>query len=139
MQPTLAASNVRRQNDHPIKVLTSGREEVADAPFWAGGRWRFERRERWWETYDGPMVVIGHYWRARYPRTHQAKGPDLFAGVPAEAVLGRGRVICVDYAIGKRADERRAKVASFETALAAYRTPPEGAMDTGTVVFAPDA
>jgi hypothetical protein len=123
MLRALAARNVRRQVAHPIKVLTSGLEEIADRPFRAGGHWRFERRVPWWNRYAGPMVVVGHYWRSKVREAQHGKGVDLFAGVAPEAVLGpSGRVMCVDYSIGKRSKERSGS-GKFETALAAYRWP----------------
>ena len=124
--------NVHRQVAHPIKVLTSGLEEVADAPFFAGGKWRFERRVRWWEDYDGPMVVVGHYWRSPSPDIHHGKGADLFAGIPPSSPLGpSGRVMCVDDSIGRRTEERDQGSRAFKTALAAYRWP------EGEVRFSP--
>lgn len=127
-----AERNVRRQAAHPVKVLTSGLEEVADAPFWAGGRWRFERRATWWDTYQGPRVVVGHYWRSCAPHRHQGKGPDLFAGVAPTAPLGAaGQVMCIDYSIGHRQRERSEGKTQFDSALAAYRWPED------EVIFAP--
>lgn len=124
MLSAIAERNVRRQVAHPVKVLTSGLEAVAGAPFWAGGKWRFEQRVPWWETYSGPMVVVGHYWRSRRPEVDHGKGVDLFAGVAPESPLGpSGRVMCVDYSIGKRSEERKGGSRDFETQLAAYRWP----------------
>jgi hypothetical protein len=123
MLPALAAWNVRRQVEHPVKVLTSGIEAVAPQPFWAGGKWRFEQRVPWWQTYAGPMTVVGHYWRAPNARAYQGKGPDLFDGVAPTARLGpRRNVMCVDYSIGKRSAERE-RGGPFDTALAAFRWP----------------
>ncbi|MCQ9617832.1 hypothetical protein L1889_15090 [Paenalcaligenes niemegkensis] len=54
---------MERQHN-PIKVLTSGLEQQAPAPFFIGNKWRFTDRTRWWDTYkDDVPVVIGHYWR----------------------------------------------------------------------------
>jgi hypothetical protein len=123
MLPAIAALAVRRQVEHPIKVLTSGLETVADAPFWAGGKWRLEQRVTWWDSYDGPMVIVGHYWRSKEPGGHNGKGPDLFAGTDPHAPLGpAGKVMCIDYSIGHRQAERD-KEKPFESALAAYRWP----------------
>ena len=132
MLHAMAERNVRRQVAHPVKVLTSGLEEVADAPLWAGGTWRFERRVKWWDAYDGPRVVVGHYWRSRAPGNHQGKGPDLFAGVGPTAPLGpAGQVMCIDYSIGHRQKEREQGKTQFDSALAAYRWPED------EIVFAP--
>ena len=79
-------------------------------------------RVPWWREYEGPMVVVGHYWRSRDGRPHGSRGPDLFAGEPATDPLGRGHVMCVDYAVGYRARERHQGVA-HRGFLAAYRWP----------------
>lgn len=51
-----------RQNKNPIKLLTSGPEERITEPFEAGGKLRYERRVRWWESYSDPaFCVFGHY------------------------------------------------------------------------------
>ena len=51
-----------KQNDNPVKVLTSGKERRADKPFLAGGKLRCEERVCWWEDYrSGPVCVFGHY------------------------------------------------------------------------------
>lgn len=132
MLRAVADRNVRRQVAHPVKVLTSGLEEVAAAPFWAAGRWRFESRVRWWDRYDGPQVVVGHYWRSRNGTSHQGKGPDLFAGTNPTAPLGpAGRVMCIDYSIGHRQRERSTGTPPFDSALGAYRWPER------ELVFAP--
>ncbi len=117
MLSKVAALEVRRQNAHPIKVMTSGLETVASEPFWSGGRWRFEQRVAWWKDYTGPMVVIGHYWRTTTP-----KPGSLFAGEPPTRPLGRGHVMCVDYSIGRRA-RNQALGHETATALGAFRWP----------------
>ena len=116
----LAELRVRRQNEHPIKVLTSGKEAIADAPHFAGGRWRFERRLSWWDTYGEQMVVVGHYWRPHDGKGFPGKGPSMFEGIAADAPLGRGHVMCVDFAVGYRSSER-ARGLPQKARLAAYR------------------
>lgn len=55
------------QNLNPVKVLLSGPEERSVQPYWASGRFRHLRRSAWWETYQGPLCVFGHYWRLGTP------------------------------------------------------------------------
>lgn len=101
---------LERQNRNPVKVLTSGPEKRIEPPFLASGKWRHEERVRWWEGYeDSPWCVFGHY--------------GLEFGEPN----GHGRAICVDYAVGKRWDERlkNGSTGPFETRLAAFRLPEE--------------
>lgn len=123
MLSALAKRRVMEQNDHPVKVFTSGKEEVADRPFFAGGRWRFERRSTWWDHYEhGPMVVVGHYWRPHDSQSFEHKGPSIFEGTDPRAPLGKGHVMCVDYAVGYRAHERALGLEQ-NAFLAAYRWP----------------
>lgn len=137
------------QNDNPARVLTSGLEQRAKVPFFAGGRLRTLERHRWW--LDSPaayaadggsggdggaassLVVIGHYWRrwmrevdARVPSGFAPSGADVFDGVAPTALLGpRRSVFCVDFAVGLRYEERGLKLppASLGTHLAALRLP----------------
>jgi hypothetical protein len=118
----LAEINVLQQNGHAVKLLTSGPEEPANEPFWASKKWRFEAREPWWRDYEGPFVVVGHYWRSRHPDARTKENASLFGDVAFDATLGRGHVMCVDYSIGHRAEER-AKGHEPRSALAAYRWP----------------
>jgi hypothetical protein len=94
MLHALAERRVMEQNEHPVKVLTSGREEVASEPFRAGGR------------------GFAH------------KGPGIFAeDANPLGPLGQGDVMCVDYAVGHRARERAEGVSERQAFLAAYRWP----------------
>jgi hypothetical protein len=95
------------QNGNPVKVLTSGLERQAAAPFEAGGRIRQEERVPWWETYyDREFCVFGHY------------------GIPFDEPRPNGNAFCVDYGVGKRWTERRAGfVGPFRWRLAALRIP----------------
>jgi hypothetical protein len=114
---------VRQQNEHPVKVMTSGLEEMAEEPFWAGGKWRFERRALWWQDYQARMAVVGHYWRSRHKDQHLGKGAGLFDGTEPYESLGHARrVMVIDYSIGKRARERHAGL-QHRGALAAYQWP----------------
>lgn len=64
--PATARYELERSRQHPIRALTSGVERLAEAPFFAGGRWRGTTRCAWWNDYrDNIPVVIGHYWRSR--------------------------------------------------------------------------
>lgn len=92
-----------RQNEDPVKVLTSGLEVPAPEPYEAGGRLRRTARDPWWERYrEGPAVVFGHYWRSLSGEpVHAAGFRYLFAGIPALAPLGPGgRAWCIDYSMG---------------------------------------
>jgi hypothetical protein len=116
-------ATLARQNDNPVKLLTSGPETLADAPFEAMGQVRHERRVAWWRDYLGPLCVFGHYWRILLP--HEVDGDRLFTGIPLNAMLGRGAAMCIDYSVGKRFMERAAPGFDgvFQTRLAALRLP----------------
>jgi hypothetical protein len=101
-----------RQTLNPVRVLTSGLERCADAPFFTSGQWRFARRLPWWERYrDEVAVVVGHFWRRWQPLDRAALGkgdPDLFDGTTPTEWLGRhGRVFCVDFSVGGRSRQRQ--------------------------------
>jgi hypothetical protein len=126
----IGRQDAMRQMLNPLRVLTSGVERPAAAPFFASGQWRFAERVRWWDDYaDEVPVVVGHYWRRFLPvdRARLGKGdPDLFEGVEPLAWLGRrGRVFCIDYSVGGRHEERRhgSGAGQFRTRLAALRWP----------------
>lgn len=130
--PLLAASAKEalvRQNDNPLKVLTSGLEAAAKVPAFAGGKWRMTDRVRWWHGYrDAPAVVVGHYWRmdARAtPRTVRGDWDDPLDDYSAYEWMGPARnVFCVDYSVGRRHTERAAgSNPPFESRLAALRWP----------------
>ena len=110
------------QNGNPVKVLTSGPEERAAKPFYAGGRMREECRSRWWDEYrDDAWVIFGHYWRISLPDEDEEK---LFDDSRPYATLGNGRAMCIDYSVGKRWRERLdGRVSGFRTSLAALRWP----------------
>lgn len=116
------ARSLAKQNGNPVKVLTSGLEGRAAKPFYAGGKMRDEGRARWWDEYaDGVCCVCGHYWRTSLP------GEDVeefFDPARPFAALGNGRVLCIDYSVGKRWRERLSGTSEgFRTALAALRWP----------------
>lgn len=119
----------RRQMGNPLRVLTSGAERLARAPFFASGHWRFVERVRWWDEYDDAVpVVVGHYWRAFDARHRElyAKGEfDPFHDLGSLAWMGRrGNVFCVDYSVGGRYLERAlGRPLGSTTRLGALRWP----------------
>lgn len=118
------ARNLALQNENPMKLLTSGPEVRAKAPFFAGGKERHEARHPWWNDFtDGPLVVFGHYWRI--PVTGIQKDDGLFSGVPLNRTLGRGHAMCIDYSVGGRWHDRREgrRHGPFTGRLAALRWP----------------
>lgn len=113
--------DMREQNLNPVKVLCSGYEGRAAEPFFAGGKMRNLERLKWWEDYaakDSRLVVIGHYWRRfldevhpkvfeKHPKGFLPSGADMFPGYSPASLLGRKRkVICVDFSVGVRYEER---------------------------------
>jgi hypothetical protein len=133
--PPLLSAVARRdafeQMGNPLRVLTSGAERVAGAPFFAGGRWRMVERVPWWQEYSAATpVIFGHYWRWWNPAAHAilSKGEKpLFADVAPTDWLPTGQgaqAFCVDYSVGARYAERSRRPAGpFEGRLAAMRWP----------------
>ncbi len=115
------------QMSNPVKVVTSGVERLAKAPFWASGKWRMCERVPWWEEYDeAPHVVVGHYWRKlEKPRGTDGfeSKPELFKDAEPLAWVGKHRnVFCIDFSIGARYDERK-RGAAFRSRMCAMRWP----------------
>lgn len=113
---------------NPIKILTSGVEREASAPFYISGKWRFLDRVKWWDDYaDSIPVVIGHYWRRLHAGVdNQTRGEaGLFDDIPAYSWHGQQRnVFCVDYSVGGRWSSRRPEGGSGSNfKLAALRWP----------------
>jgi hypothetical protein len=108
--PELAAFDEANQMGNAVKVATSGMERAAGESFFASGKWRMVRRVPWWEEYDGPPVVVGHYWRRYFadPMPLAELGEfDVFGSTPPEQPLGPNRrVMCIDYSVGLRFAER---------------------------------
>jgi hypothetical protein len=103
--------NVHFQMSNPVRVLTSGVEQLAARSFYASGKWRMQDRVAWWHDYQDPVpVLFGHYWRWASPEgvaRHSRGERDLFAGVPPQAWVGpRASAFCVDYSVGARHRER---------------------------------
>jgi len=125
--PAHGAAAEERQSNHPIKVLTSGREERVSFGeiFFVGGKWRFVKRFDWWNHYDeAPAVVVGHYWRRRDGAWVEGK-PDVWATPGFGDWAGpRRNVFCVDYSVGRRFVERvRGTSTDFLGGLVALRWP----------------
>ncbi|MBU1358531.1 MAG: metallophosphoesterase [Gammaproteobacteria bacterium] len=127
--PAHGEHEVNKQMLNPLKVLTGGVERRTVQPFFAGGKWRFVQRVAWWDEYDDEVpVVVGHYWRRlnAVDRDVLGKGDeDIFGGVDPLAWHGRRRnVFCVDFSVGGRWAERRARTPlGVDFKLAALRWP----------------
>ncbi len=107
----IGAMDEQFQMSNPVRVPTSGVERMADAPFFASGKWRMVDRVPWWRDYaDEVPVIFGHYWRWSSPGGAErfSRGErDLFAGVAHNAWLGpRRNAFCVDFSVGVRYRER---------------------------------
>lgn len=115
------------QNQHPIKLMTSGPEEHLPPgvpPKYLSGKWRMVRRARWWTAWTGGPVVFGHYWRLRAPV--KSGGGSLFGGAGPTDWLGPAQnAFCVDFSVGRRFRERIAAggepTGGFQAALGAVR------------------
>jgi len=127
--PALAEYETANQMGNAVRVVTSGAEQPARDTFYSSGKWRMVERVTWWDEYAGTPVVVGHYWRQYYAdQTVRGKESvkDLFRGVAADQWLGReGRVMCIDYSIGKRYAELAEGTPENELlgCLAALRVP----------------
>src|SRR5205814_91493 len=111
------------QNFNPVKMLTSGPEKQVETPFYAGGKMRQEGRVAWWNDYrEDVWCVIGHHWRISLLGD---EGEKLFDPAQPFAPLGNGKVMCIDYSVGKRWKERLdgRTEGSFLTSLVALRWP----------------
>jgi hypothetical protein len=134
----VAAHDEACQAGNPVKVLTSGVEERANAPFYSSHKWRFVARVGWWDRYeDATPVIVGHYWRSivKTDRSQVGKGDlDLFAHIgPTEWHGKRSNVFCVDFSVGGRWAERRDHLPAHQVSrLAGLRWPErELVFDTG--------
>lgn len=126
----IAEYEAARQMVNPIKVLTSGIEQIATTPFFAGNRWRYSDRTKWWDEYDEPIpVIIGHYWRLfEMPQEHDTpRYSRLFSGIAPNAWHGKHKnVFCIDFSVGARWRDRKKKhhpVAHSRYKLAALQWP----------------
>jgi hypothetical protein len=124
----LGECDERYQMGNPVRAITSGVERLASAPFWSSGKWRMCDRVKWWNEYEADIpVIIGHYWRRRWPvdgSAHAGSKRDLFGNAgPTDWMGAKRNVFCVDYSIGARYEERKAGKTQFDTCLAAMRWP----------------
>ncbi len=117
------------QMGNPLRIITSGKERLATAPFFASGKWRMLERVAWWQEYEDPVpVIFGHYWRSWSATDYGAAGhpkSDAFPGkTPCEWLGMAGKAYCADFSIGARFRERRTHPnGPFKTRLAAVRWP----------------
>jgi hypothetical protein len=99
---------LEHQNLNPVKVLSSGKEQRVEPPFYSSGKWRHEERVQWWKDYAGDQLCIfGHYSNYR-----------------GETSLS-GQAICTDFAVAKRWQERKESSfnGAFRGCLGAIRIP----------------
>lgn len=117
----LAQKDLLEQMHNPLKVITSGSENFAEQPLYAGGKWRMIDRLAWWECYDEHIpVVVGHYWR-NFKTSQQKHG--LFKNIKPLAWFGKhNNVYCVDYSVGKRYIDRQQQ-REYSHQLGALRWP----------------
>jgi hypothetical protein len=117
------------QMSNPVRVVTSGVEQVARRPFFASGKWRYVDRVPWWRKYPGKVpVLFGHYWRWWHPSIHKtlSKGePQLFTANPAGRRMSRrDRAFCIDFSVGSRFKQRHlGHEPPYHGRLAAMRWP----------------
>ncbi|ULJ60940.1 metallophosphoesterase [Wielerella bovis] len=132
-----ATHDIYRSSRHPVRALTCGIEKAADAPFFAGGRWRFSVRNPWWEDYtDSADVVIGHYWRTWHNLSQPKHRENIFTMPPHHWHGARKNVFCVDFSVGARWRDRKKGItpAQSDFRLAALRYPEKTLMfDNGDV------
>lgn len=121
-----AKHDVYRSCRHPARALTCGIETVADAPFFAGGRWRFSVRRPWWNDYrDAVHVVVGHYWRQWYSGRAAKHRREMFTVPPHHWHGARNNVFCLDFSVGARWRDRKRDIPPSRSVhrLAALRWP----------------
>lgn len=116
----IAQKECFEQMGNPVRVISSGTEQIAETPFFAAGKWRMTNRTPWWENYRQEIpVVTGHYWR-QFDPTKQSR---LFTQIkPTQWYGAKNNVFCVDYSVGKRFLDRQQN-RSFTSCLAALRWP----------------
>ena len=137
----VAEHDVDYQMSNPLRVLTSGTEHRAEAPYFLAGKWRMVERGDWWRTYGSATpVLFGHYWRWPTIDTGERMGRharDPFPDRAAHEWLGaRDTAFCNDYCVGARFAERQGWPGEpFRTRLGAVRWPErELAFDDGRCV-----
>jgi hypothetical protein len=129
MLDVVAEHDVEYQMSNPVRVLTSGVEHRAPAPYFMAGKWRMVERGDWWQSYRSPIpVIFGHYWR--WP-THDAGdrfgryARDPFPDREADEWVGAAdTAYCNDFCVGARFAERLGwPDEPFRSRLAAVRWP----------------
>jgi hypothetical protein len=102
----LARADEIYQTANPVRVLTSGLEQRCEQPFYASGKWRMVTRVPWWQDYQGPPVIVGHYWRwwsAGGSELFSRGEPDVFADAGPLDWMGQQRAVyCTDFSVGAR-------------------------------------
>lgn len=99
---------LEHQNLNPVNVISSGKEQRIDPPFYASGKWLYEKRVQWWQDDDSDrLCILCHYSNHR-----------------GEASLA-GQASWADFAVGKRWQERKASSfdGTFRGCLGAIRIP----------------
>lgn len=129
MLEAVAEHDVDYQMSNPLRVLTSGTEHRAAAPYYLAGKWRMVERGEWWRSYAAATpVLFGHYWRWPTQDTGERMGAharDPFPDRAAHEWLGASHTaFCNDYCVGARFAERQGWPGEpFRTRLGAVRWP----------------
>lgn len=116
--------NMVHQMKNPVRIITSGLEELAPKPFFTYGKWRFVQRNVWWNNFEeNRPVVVGHFWRKFYEENTGFE--NMFANTDFNGWHGKKHnVFCVDYSVGARFKERNKGLPlGSNTKLAALRMP----------------
>lgn len=117
--------NMVHQMRNPVRIITSGLEELAPKPFFTYGKWRFVQRSVWWNHFEESRpVVVGHFWRKFYEENNTSF-EGMFNNTDFNAWHGKkNNVFCVDYSVGARFKERKKNIPlGSNTTLAALRMP----------------
>ena len=130
MLENVAIQAEAEQTGNPVNILTSGLERRIpyEKIFPAGGKWRFVKRDDWWERYGAadptaPAVVVGHYWRRRGHGIIKSK-QDVWHTQPPLGWAGPARAAyCVDFSVGRRFVERAEGARAFVGGLGALLWP----------------
>lgn len=138
MLDALAERDVDYQMSNPVRVLTSGTEHKAPAPFYMSGKWRMVERGEWWQTYTSPKpVLFGHYWRWPTHGVRERFGEFAHDPFPDRAwnewTGAADSAFCIDYCVGARFAERIGWPGEpFRSRLGAVRWPErEVVLDNG--------
>ena len=149
--PDKVEQDLYKQNQNPIKVLTSGLEsklEANEEPYYAGNTLRFLKRDPWWRKNKGQKkIIFGHYWRrgivAKNVPEHLLN-PQEKSGIPAlftenlEEWLGPNlNCMCIDYSVGRRFWERHIGLPEGHTGsfLAALQITEDAGQITSSLIF----